>query len=219
MTLSVTLEILWWSIVVVSIQILLPVHSVIAYYRTTRKNFGAKCPGTGECLPEESPAFTSHPVTSSSEFFLRANGGHVSILLSFKIRFHRRLFTLFPPLVFKKSSRSDLLFIRYQCVKFIQYFDFLGLKIFGIRGRSYSFRMPRNQERDNVMLRGFRRRLPLMTLPDIMAWGLRKSLRTELTALCKMFVLINTIQAGLTTSCQIPGLRFARRRSFQLTLA
>ena len=97
---------------------------MIAYYRTTRKIFWAKRPGTRKCLPEESPAYTSHPVTSSSEFFLHANGGHVLILLSFKSRFQRCLFTLFLPLVVKKCSRSDLLFIHYQCVKFIPYLDF-----------------------------------------------------------------------------------------------
>ena len=96
---------------------------MIAYYRTTRKMFGARLPGTRECLPEESPAYTSHPVTSSLEFFSAANGGHVSILLSF----HRRLFTPFLPLVAKKCSRSDfLLFIRYQCVKFIPYLDYFS---------------------------------------------------------------------------------------------
>ena len=98
-------------------------------------------------------------------------------------------------------------------------FVFLGLKIFGILPFADGLILPGcREDKMRANLRRFRRRLPLMTLPVIRARGLRKPLRIELTALCKMFVLINTIQAGLTTSCQISGLRITRRGSFQLTL-
>ena len=99
-------------------------------------------------------------------------------------------------------------------------FVFLGLKIFGILPFAEGLILPGcREDKMRANLRRFRRRLPLMTLPVIIARGLRKPFQIELTALCKMFVLINTIQAGLTTSCQIPGLRITSRGSFQLALA